>query len=160
MGGCAIGENPLPMDRIFFERLDCRQGIGGQSFLSSLGQGVGCAFEGWDIFRSGGFQAGDFDNKSLQRTRTSRADERSVARDPVARNRGADFVERNRGADFVERLVTSHYVRRNKALDLTPRGSASFAWMPVQGMRSFSSGWLLWGSRNGKKKAEKCRKQS
>jgi len=35
-----------------------------------------------------------------------------VARDPVARNRGADFVEH---------LVPSHYVRRNKVLDLTPR---------------------------------------
>jgi len=35
-----------------------------------------------------------------------------VPRDPVARNRGADFVEH---------LVPSHYVRRSEVLDLTPR---------------------------------------
>jgi len=52
------------------------------------------------------------DNKSLHLTPLRSAGEFRVPRDPVARNRGADFVEH---------LVPSHYVRRNKVLDLTPR---------------------------------------
>jgi len=41
-----------------------RQGIGGQSFLSSLGQGVGGVIDGRMVFHGGGFQSRDFDNKT------------------------------------------------------------------------------------------------
>jgi len=45
-----------------------------------LTKGLGCGFEGWDIFRGGCFQSKDFNNQALQRSRTSRADERRVGR--------------------------------------------------------------------------------
>jgi hypothetical protein len=45
-------------------------------------KGVGCTFEGWDIFCSGRFQAGKFDNQSRQRARSLAARDLSVGSHP------------------------------------------------------------------------------
>jgi len=47
-----------------------RQGMGGQSFLSSLGQGVGGVIDGRDVFRGGRFQAMDSVNQSVNLVRS------------------------------------------------------------------------------------------
>jgi len=44
---------------------DFRQWMGGQSFFQVQDRWVGCAIEGWDIFRGGRFQAMDSVNYSV-----------------------------------------------------------------------------------------------
>lgn len=59
-----LSGNPRSMSRIFFAVLDVPVKDKWLFPETILGQGLGCAFEGWDIFRSGCFQAGDFNKKT------------------------------------------------------------------------------------------------
>jgi|GEM_PF-3463841 len=77
-GWMSIRKNPQSMDGMFIAGMDMP--ARDEWFLPeiSLGQGVWMRFEGWEILRGGRFQSGVFNNQALQRSRTSRADERRV----------------------------------------------------------------------------------
>jgi hypothetical protein len=69
-----------------------RQGMGGQSVIQVLDRWVGCAIEGWDIFRGGRFRAMDIDNQSLHLTTLRSAGEFRVVR-PAQKSDGKIGVD-------------------------------------------------------------------
>ena len=87
-----------------------RQGMGGQSFLSSLGQGVGGVIDGRDVFRGGRFQAMDSVNQSVNLVR-SRSQVTSAL---SARSGGGSSVQnspfspgRDDGLDSVQGMISA-----------------------------------------------------